>query len=379
MLSDYSNYGVASVTLAAIGENLRCRVGDNAFTVLSGTSLATYYVAREIAIEISMNRKRSYKQVWTDFEERRLIENIQIKDKTITGKMPQINTFEVTYESCYIPSNIRISTMDNLAKLSWDSIISDVKYIIQYTKSGLQNWLTLETEDNFIDIFSLDLCTSYKIRIKSICDDLGESDFSETFTFYTDDMACNYVCLTPYNAIIINNSTIIEIEQSEHSDFEYLIEYAPYNATDWAYKYFFPQELPLGLTNVLPCSEHKYRLRVRCKNGIWSAPTPVEYFYNNNCKLDLNDEKIKDVLFTEISPNPTNGTINLMVLNKEPIDKEMVITLNDISGKILCKENLTAFGGTNKYTFSAQHLLQGLYFLKIESEKIVKTLKVIKK
>jgi len=80
-LSEFSNYGQESVTLSAYGD----KIHSNG-SIASGSSMATYFVARELALEIATDNNRSYKDVWTDFAINCLDDNDATIGKTITGK-----------------------------------------------------------------------------------------------------------------------------------------------------------------------------------------------------------------------------------------------------------------------------------------------------
>lgn len=370
-LSEYSNYGKQSVTMATIGDNLRCTLGNGIFSVLSGTSLATYYITREIAIEISKNNKRSYSQIWSSFEANRLMENEHLMDITITGKMPKIEISEVTYESCYTPSNIEITTFDSSAMLSWNSVFSDTKYIVEFKQSDEDDWIILESQTNSIELFSLNLCNSYDVRIKTVCDGLDESSFSNVVSFYTNDNVC---CPAPNNVISISDGAQIErIEENYNERLTYAIEYSPYNDTFW----YYTSDVSGDLSNLLSCVYYKWRLRVQCENRAWSEPTPIQYFYSSLCRSNSNEEVADLNLWSEVTPNPTNGPVNIMILNKEFVEKNVELTIQDISGSILFQKELIAEYGTNKYFLDAYSYLPGIYFVKFVAEDKIMTTKLI--
>jgi len=97
-LSNFSNYGLQSVTMCAFGENISGFGLSGNEAVASGTSIASYFVTRELAIEIASNKNRSYQQIWTDFYNNRLTFNTSTTSKTRTGR--QLNVpFEIASQS----------------------------------------------------------------------------------------------------------------------------------------------------------------------------------------------------------------------------------------------------------------------------------------
>ncbi len=94
-LSEFSSYGSNAATLAAYGENMGGYSHTGEQVSLSGTSVATFYVTRELAVEISKNKNRPYQSIWEDFEASSLRNCPSIADLTSTGKCLDINLNEV--------------------------------------------------------------------------------------------------------------------------------------------------------------------------------------------------------------------------------------------------------------------------------------------
>jgi len=85
-LADFSNWGAESVTLSAYGENIHSYGLGGYDAIASGSSMATYFVSRELALEIAMNKNRPYQEILTAFENNRLVHNPSTVGKTRTGK-----------------------------------------------------------------------------------------------------------------------------------------------------------------------------------------------------------------------------------------------------------------------------------------------------
>lgn len=97
--SGFSNYGHESVTLSAYGENIHSYGLGGDEVIASGTSMSTYFVTRELALEISTNKNRDYQQIWFDFQNNHLINNPASQGKTITGKCLDVTTQVVEEET----------------------------------------------------------------------------------------------------------------------------------------------------------------------------------------------------------------------------------------------------------------------------------------
>lgn len=91
----------------------------------------------------------------------------------------------------------------------------------------------------------------------------------------------------------------------------------------------------------------------------------VQDFYDNNIFTSIEQNKIKTVNDFKLFPNPTAQTVNL-----EFDEKQFEVFLFDINGRLVKRLQ-------NQKQFSVDELTEGLYFLRIESEKIQKTEKLI--
>jgi len=114
-LSAFSNYGQDAVTISSYGEDIHSYGLGGTDMFASGSSMATYFVTRELALEIASNKNRSYQQIWNDFTNNCLIDNPSTVDKTITGKQLNVPIEPIVYgctdeESC---NYNELATIDN--------------------------------------------------------------------------------------------------------------------------------------------------------------------------------------------------------------------------------------------------------------------------
>ncbi len=73
-LSEFSNRSRNAVKLAAFGENIVSNVPKGTM-VASGTSMSTFFVSKELALEIGTCTNRTFEEILTDFETNRLVSN----------------------------------------------------------------------------------------------------------------------------------------------------------------------------------------------------------------------------------------------------------------------------------------------------------------
>ena len=104
-ISQFSNFGEQSATIAAYGENIHNYGLAGVDVVASGTSMATYFVTKALALEIASNRNRTQKEIWKDFNQNSLINNNSIKPFTSTGKQLKIKLKEAVIYGCTDPNS----------------------------------------------------------------------------------------------------------------------------------------------------------------------------------------------------------------------------------------------------------------------------------
>lgn len=103
-ISQFSNVGKQSVTMAAYGENIHGYGLGGDDIVALGTSMSTYFVTKELALEIATNKNRTYQQIWDDFEQNRLVANNSLKEFTQTGKQLKVKLEVASIAGCTNPN-----------------------------------------------------------------------------------------------------------------------------------------------------------------------------------------------------------------------------------------------------------------------------------
>jgi len=107
-------------------------------------------------------------------------------------------------------------------------------------------------------------------------------------------------------------------------------------------------------------------------------------FYIDDINLYKGDESETPVLgldnITEIQnfnlyPNPSNGDVTVVFDNSQAA-KDVVLTIRDVTGKIVESHNINANSGSNMVILGRNNIMNGLYFveLNVGNQKIVKQL-----
>lgn len=125
-LANFSNYGQQTVTMACNGENLATNgIACNNY-VASGTSFATFIVSRFLALEIAQNNNRNFHQIWSAFENDKLVLQNNLINTTITGKSLNVG---ITGNSNKVGSNLNKSVLKNSSTLQSFTPFADEHYI----------------------------------------------------------------------------------------------------------------------------------------------------------------------------------------------------------------------------------------------------------
>lgn len=94
-LTNSSNFGKKSVTMACYGQNLAGKDLNCNNVTANGTSFSTFVVSRFLALEIAKNNTRSMVEIWDAFDSNKLKwGRWYLRNRTITGKMLDINLWQ---------------------------------------------------------------------------------------------------------------------------------------------------------------------------------------------------------------------------------------------------------------------------------------------
>jgi len=117
-LSFFTNFGPNHATLSAYGEDMGGYLNTGERVSQSGSSIATFYVTKQLAVEIAKNKNRDYKTIWKDFEISSLRDCPSTIDLTQTGKCLDIHLdvygdFKVLLEGAYDSLTHKMNTTLN--------------------------------------------------------------------------------------------------------------------------------------------------------------------------------------------------------------------------------------------------------------------------
>ena len=104
----------------------------------------------------------------------------------------------VTVDTCYTPTALTVdpnSITSSSASLSWTSGYNETAWEIEYKTDDDANWSSVNVTTNPYTLSGLTANTTYKVRIKAICDETHQSDWSTDTSFTT---ACSSITTLPY-------------------------------------------------------------------------------------------------------------------------------------------------------------------------------------
>lgn len=94
---------------------------------------------------------------------------------------------------CTSPSNFQVAHVEqDNAVISWEAVSSAAEYQVLFKRKGVSIWDTLWVAGSAIAFESLESCTQYIIRVRSLCN-TENSSFSPIFSFTTNDDS-GYCC-----------------------------------------------------------------------------------------------------------------------------------------------------------------------------------------
>lgn len=272
---------------------------------------------------------------------------------------------------CTTPTNVMHSGLTTTeATINWDAMPFALSYDVQYREVGTMTWMPFNAINNGIILSGLTDCTDYEYEVSSNCGPNNSSAFSTTATFTT---VCDCPTITDLDTMMINELDATLTWTATTNNVSYRVDYRVAGTSSWT------TETATGttyqLTNLQPATTYETRVRAVCPNNAVSNGSNVFTFYTDwtvgteNLPTDL--EKLN------IYPNPFDESLQLVIdaVNAQNITVEIF----DISGKLVISEpNHTLNSGTNTLSITTTELNNGMYIVKITTEKGVVAKRVMK-
>lgn len=283
-----------------------------------------------------------------------------------------VDIFEGVPPVCDPVENIEIQEISyNEVTLSWEENPSALSYNVRFSDDGGSTW-TLESVDDFeVIIEQLLDCVDYEIQVQTVC--IGkESDWSQSAFFTT-------LCAVPCNEIPTNLDTtnvsfsFVNIEWSGTPNAEnYRIQYRSEGTSQWLIA-----ETPntnIELADLVDCQVYEYVVQALCP-GSESGLSEIQTF-KTDCLLGTGN--LPKVFFDlQIFPNPFDSELILEFALMEKTTLQL--KLYNLQGRQLFYDQNVYSAGEFQWKLDRfDELTEGIYFIKIETEKGVVVRKLIK-
>lgn len=297
MLSSASNYGQASITAAAYGNNIVGYGLGNIPTHKSGTSVAAFLFTRELAIEIAADKKnRGYKQVWDDFKVNMLVDNPATSGKTKLSK--RLNISLERNERCTTPSDININIFESgEVNIEWGEEITGMGYKAQIRKKGETDWINTTLSESKIVFENLTPCTRYEFRVSSICPNREES-FHHLETFITTGCnVCQDEIQLPATKVSGNSFELYWPEYNGN-----LFEYSLNGSDNW--QSIILNDTTTQILNLDSCQTYIWRLSAQCDESGWNF-----YYKNYSFKTKCSSKLFSNNLLLTATPSVSQNEV----------------------------------------------------------------------
>ena len=178
---------------------------------------------------------------------------------------------------CFTPTNLAVSDVTYYsANVSWTDSHAHNNYAIEYKAEGDTTWTTVAGDSTLkVTLTNLNYLTTYTVRIKSVCSELDESEYSEEVEFTT-------LCAGGYKGEV-------DFSFANSSSWSYLPFYGLYGYT-YSQQIYDASELNTGEAEITSISFKCSTAPSADKTGgihIWLGQTDKSTFANNTDYVDV--------------------------------------------------------------------------------------------
>ena len=275
----------------------------------------------------------------------------------------------VTPEPCDAPTALSASNItETTAEITWNGTATTYEFKLN---GGESETLTSTTKA----LTGLTPNTAYTVEVRAICEDQVSEWVNTTFTTLEQIIVVEGQVTTQPATNITNtsatlNGALVSAGESEN----YTIGFALATVADFTLEDAGVQNITSTLngstftTTVNDLVEGQtYFYRAYITNEAGTAYGTVETF----TLLGLTDA-LANQIAVSLYPNPAsdNATLEINGLNQDA-----KIVISDLQGRILSQDNINA--GTTRYTINVSEMSSGVYYIRIITDNVVSTQKLI--
>ena len=272
-------------------------------------------------------------------------------------------------EPCDAPTNLSANNItETSAEITWNGTASTYEFKLN---GGTAETLTTTTKA----LTGLTPNTAYTVEVRSICENQTSEWVSANFTTLEQIViVLGEVTTSPAtnlgNTSATLNGALVSAGESEN----YTIGFALATVADFTLEDANVQNITATLTEATFTATvndlvegQTYFYRAYITNEAGTAYGTVETF----TLLGLTDA-LANQIAVSLYPNPAsdNATLDINGLNQDA-----KIVISDLQGRILSQDNINA--GTTRYTINVSDMTSGVYYIRIITDNVVSTQKLI--
>ena len=204
----------------------------------------------------------------------------QVKVKSLCGigvesDYTTVVSFTTAASPCVVPTNLAISSISSTgATATWTAGGSETSWQIEYKTATGGTWTTQTVNNPTYTMTGLQPSTDYQTRVRSLCDNGEESDYTSVVSFTTAAPPCVVPTNLAISSISSTGATATWTAGGSETSWEF--EYRLIGAADWTTQTVTTPTY--SMTGLQPSTAYEVRVKSLCDDGEESAYTePVSF------------------------------------------------------------------------------------------------------
>lgn len=278
--------------------------------------------------------------------------------------------------SCDAPGQVEINHQGHRsAKIAWNKAEGAKKYKFQYRPETATKYQTVETTDNYINLYKLDPNTLYEAKIYAVAASGSLSPTSAFVTFRTLPEFLLSMLITPSDLTTTDLGQWVKLSWSTlEPASRFVIHLSKDNGktyTEYANVY--------GNVIVIP-KEDFYRIKVKIQaigleEQLSAYSDVIEIGGKLPAKVESNTDNLTSVSTKKINvyPNPVKDVVNIKL--EEDYTGTYEIAVSDASGKLIFETIIS--GSFGQAYFSLPNLAKGIYDMRVRTKNDIYRTKIM--
>ncbi len=269
--------------------------------------------------------------------------------------------------TCEVPVPLGVEVVQNGGILiQWDSVQLSEYYQVRYRAAGENEWQFQTARATSYEVKDVNENSTYEYQIRANCNDLGWSDWSDTYVFVTSG-ACGIPALRSVDVV---SPTEVKVQWYPLPRAnEYRIRYRATGTTSWMVKNV--SITTVSLTGLTQGAAYEYQLSAKC--GVsWSGWSSIYIFMTTGGLPDgLSSLSQSNPSQIELYPNPASNWLSIQLKEAQTT----AVSIQNINGRVI--KQLYIYDNPNRIDIS--NLQRGVYFVSIQQlDGIIQTQRFIK-